>query len=145
MQSTTPATAPTPPAFAERTSEHLYAIVHRWPGTCQPQEQLQPPEQSLARDEDAREVLALGYLADLRLRFVFTQPGTESMALARASDLTRLDLTEHDYFLVSAHREENVDTPDNLRDLLAAYDRLLAHPAVNDVGVDSVGKRHAGH
>ena len=84
-----------PPAFAERTSEHLYAIVHRWPGTCQPQEQLQPPEQSLARDEDAREVLALGYLADLRLRFVFTQPGNESMALARASDLARLDLTPH--------------------------------------------------
>ena len=59
MQSTTPATDPTPPAFAERTSEHLYAIVHRWPGTCQPQEQLQPPEQSLARNEDAREALHL--------------------------------------------------------------------------------------
>ena len=112
MQSTTPATAPTPPAFAERTSEHLYAIVHRWPGTCQPQEQLQPPEQSLARDEDAREVLALGYLADLRLRFVFTQPGTESMALARASDLARLDLTPHKALaLATMHLRKSGATP----------------------------------
>lgn len=107
-----PATAPMPPAFAERTSEHLYAIVHRWPGTCQPQEQLQPPEQSLARDEDAREVLALGYLADLRLRFVFTQPGTESMALARASDLARLDLTPHKALaLATLHLRKSGATP----------------------------------
>ncbi len=87
--------APAQPAFAERTRDHLYAIVHRWPGTCQAHEQVQPPEQSLARGEDARDVLALGYLADLRLRFVFAQPGTEAVALARASDLARLGLTPH--------------------------------------------------
>jgi hypothetical protein len=104
--------APTPPAFAERNSEHLYAMVHRWPGTCQPHEQLQPPERSLARDEDASEVLALGYLADLRLRFVFTQPGTESLALARTSDLARLELTPHMALaLATMHLRKDVGAP----------------------------------
>lgn len=88
-----PTEPPALPTFAERTSEHLFAIVHRWPGHCQPHEQLQAPDQSLAADENPAEVLVLGYLADLRLRFVFTQPGTEGVALARASDLARLDLT----------------------------------------------------
>ncbi|MGS0738607.1 non-hydrolyzing UDP-N-acetylglucosamine 2-epimerase [Pseudomonas sp. GG8] len=43
-----------------------------------------------------------------------------------ASDvLCREGLEDGKYFVVSAHREENVDTPDNLRDLLASL-RALA-------------------
>ncbi len=39
--------------------------------------------------------------------------------------MTRLNLTEQRYFLVSLHREENVDAPDSLRGLLG----LLSHLA----------------
>lgn len=42
-----------------------------------------------------------------------------------ASDvLSREELVPYKYFLVSAHREENVDTPGNLRDLLEALHGL---------------------
>ncbi len=42
-----------------------------------------------------------------------------------ASDvLTRMQLSSGQYFLVSAHREENVDNPENLRDLLETLDAL---------------------
>ena len=44
-----------------------------------------------------------------------------------ASDvLDRLGLDERGYFLVSAHREENVDSPERLRALLACLDRVHA-------------------
>ena len=42
-----------------------------------------------------------------------------------ASDvLARMGLAEHDYFVVSAHREENVDDEDNLRGLLASLEAI---------------------
>lgn len=48
------------------------------------------------------------------------------MPRIQASDvLQREGLHEDRFFIVSAHREENVDTPDNLRDLLATL-RALA-------------------
>ena len=44
-----------------------------------------------------------------------------------ASDvLSRMGLAEHDYFVVSAHREENVDEEPNLRGLLASLDAVAA-------------------
>jgi UDP-N-acetylglucosamine 2-epimerase (non-hydrolysing) len=44
-----------------------------------------------------------------------------------ASDvLARLGLQAGGYFLVSAHREENVDAPESLRDLLAALQTIAA-------------------
>jgi len=44
-----------------------------------------------------------------------------------ASDvLERLGLDERGYFLVSAHREENVDSPERLQALLACLDRVHA-------------------
>ncbi len=51
----------------------------------------------------------------------------------RSSDiLDRLGLTGGRYFIVSAHREENVDSPDNLRDMV---DTLNALAATYDVPV----------
>jgi UDP-N-acetyl-L-fucosamine synthase len=38
--------------------------------------------------------------------------------ISTSKTLQRLDLTEHGYFLVSAHRQENVDAPDRLKALL---------------------------
>jgi UDP-N-acetylglucosamine 2-epimerase len=40
--------------------------------------------------------------------------------------LQRLDLESGRYFIVSAHREENVDTPENLHDLIATLNALAA-------------------
>lgn len=44
--------------------------------------------------------------------------------------LNRLGLQRDQYFLVSAHREENVDVPENLRDLLATLNALAETYAV---------------
>lgn len=45
--------------------------------------------------------------------------------IERSDVLARSGLEQDKFFIVSAHREENVDTPDNLRDLLATL-RALA-------------------
>ncbi|EPL08529.1 non-hydrolyzing UDP-N-acetylglucosamine 2-epimerase [Pseudomonas sp. CF161] len=53
--------------------------------------------------------------------------------ILQSNVLERSGLEEGKFFIVSAHREENVDTPDNLRDLLASL-RALAdeygHPLI---------------
>ena len=45
--------------------------------------------------------------------------------ILKSSVLERLDLKEGDYFLVSAHREENVDVSENLSDLLDTLHALV--------------------
>lgn len=60
------------------------------------------------------------------------------MPKIQASDATqRLGLTPGKFFLVSAHREENVDTPQNLRDMLDTLDGL-----VETYGYDVVVSTH---
>ena len=69
-----------------------------------------PPDRIIKTGSPMREVLT-HYRADID-----------------ASDvLVRLDLAERGYFLVSAHREENVDPPVQLRRLLDILERLVAH------------------
>jgi len=41
--------------------------------------------------------------------------------------LSRLDLREREYFLVSAHREENVDSPENFTNLLKSLEAIAKH------------------
>ena len=50
------------------------------------------------------------------------------MPKIQSSDvLARSDLEAGKYFIVSTHREENVDSPENLRDLLATLRALVKH------------------
>jgi UDP-N-acetylglucosamine 2-epimerase (non-hydrolysing) len=66
-----------------------------------------PPDQVIKTGSPMREVIE------------HYMPGIE------ASDvLARLGLTQHHYFLVSSHREENVDSPENLQKLFVILNAL---------------------
>jgi UDP-N-acetylglucosamine 2-epimerase (non-hydrolysing) len=47
--------------------------------------------------------------------------------IAKSDILKRLKLTRRKYILVTAHRSENVDAPENLRNIFAAMSRLADH------------------
>lgn len=47
-------------------------------------------------------------------------------SIKKSDVLERLGLTARGFFIVSAHREENVDTPENLRDLVETLNLLAA-------------------
>jgi UDP-N-acetylglucosamine 2-epimerase len=44
--------------------------------------------------------------------------------IQKSDILSRLGLTAGNYFIVSAHREENVDTPENLQELVGTFNAL---------------------
>ena len=75
--------------------------------------------------------------------------------IAKSDVISRLSLKSREFFLVSAHREENVDSPDALRDLLDTLNALVnkygypvlvsTHPRtlkrLEEVGYGSLDKR----
>ena len=80
-----PEAANTGTPLPERTPAHLLPQVQHQPqGPFMARECLVPP--------DAGSV-AFAHLGDMRLRFVFDQPGTGGVAVAHAQDLARLGLT----------------------------------------------------
>ena len=66
-----------------------------------------PPDQVIKTGSPMREVIE------------YYRAGVEASGI-----LSRLALTEHQYFLVSSHREENVDAPENLRRLFKVLNAL---------------------
>ena len=66
-----------------------------------------PPDQVIKTGSPMREVIA------------YYRAGVEA-----SNVLPRLELTEQQYFLVSSHREENVDAPENLRRLFNVLNAL---------------------
>jgi UDP-N-acetylglucosamine 2-epimerase len=81
------------------------------------------PYSEIARDYLLREGLAPDQViktgSPMREVIEHYMPGIE------ASDvLARLELTQQHYFLVSSHREENVDSPENLQNLFAILNGL---------------------
>lgn len=66
-----------------------------------------PPDQVIKTGSPMREVIE------------YYRAGMEASTV-----LSRLDLREHQYFLVSSHREENVDAPENLQRLFSVLNAL---------------------
>jgi UDP-N-acetylglucosamine 2-epimerase (non-hydrolysing) len=66
-----------------------------------------PPDQVIKTGSPMREVLE------------YYKPGIEASTV-----LEKLDLTSRHYFLVSSHREENVDSPENLEKLFVVLNTL---------------------
>lgn len=112
---------------------------------------------NLVYTEHARRNLLAEGLHPRRIMLTGSPMG-EVLAVQRAaidaSDvLRRLSLTENDYFLVSAHREENVDNPDRLSALLDCLAALIeeyrlpvfvsTHPRTRK-RLDALGREVAG-
>ncbi|MGH8865217.1 MAG: non-hydrolyzing UDP-N-acetylglucosamine 2-epimerase [Burkholderiales bacterium] len=75
-----------------------------------------PPDQVIKTGSPMREVIE------------YYRAGVEA-----SNVLSRLGLTEQQYFLVSSHREENVDSPQNLQrlfDVLNALAQQYGHPVI---------------
>lgn len=72
-----------------------------------------PPDQVIKTGSPMREVIE------------YYRAGVEASAI-----LPRLELTEQQYFLVSSHREENVDAPENLQRLFNVLNALAAQFAL---------------
>lgn len=81
--------------------------------------------------------------------FVHGWGGSQQHDLARARGIAGLgcvcltfDLRGHEGTLA---RQQQVSREDNLRDILAAYDRLVAHPAIDSDAVAVVGSSYGGY
>jgi pimeloyl-ACP methyl ester carboxylesterase len=75
--------------------------------------------------------------------------GSQEQYLARAREIAALgcisltfDLRGH---AKTEHQHEEVSREDNLRDVLAAYDELVAHPAVDTSSIAVVGSSYGGY
>jgi esterase/lipase len=75
--------------------------------------------------------------------------GSQAQYLARAREIAALgcisltfDLRGH---ATNEHRHEQVTREDNLRDVLAAYDELIGHHAVDTSAIAVVGSSYGGY
>lgn len=81
--------------------------------------------------------------------FVHGWGGSQQRDLARARGIAGLgcvcltfDLRGHEGTL---EKQQKVSREDNLRDILAAYDRLAAHPAIDSDAIAVVGSSYGGY
>ena len=96
--------------------------------------------------ENARQNLLLEGLSPKYI-FVLGSPMTEvleslSNKIERSSILNKLAITENDYFLISTHREENIDNDKNFKEVINCVQNLditfrkkiiiSAHPRIRD-------------
>ena len=76
-----------------------------------------------------RHLLAEGFPADRIIKVGSPMAeviAKQAEAIANSSILAELGLSESQYILASAHREENVDAPDRLKSLVACFEALTS-------------------